>query len=137
MAFHQQYVRISTGRLPDNMKPWKNLKTTFQTANLEHAGILSKERHHTALVKLPKVVEHVKELLEEVGKAYAGRLVVEKLSVTGSKKKGDYSEENPPNGPSSPFQDLFRYPGNRGKQGEKKKGENSGHEHGNARKTED
>ena len=37
MAFHEEYVRNSTGRLPDNMKPWKKLKDTFKTANLEQA----------------------------------------------------------------------------------------------------
>ncbi len=36
-AFHEEYVNTSTSRLPDNMKPWKKLKDTFKTANLEQA----------------------------------------------------------------------------------------------------
>jgi ppGpp synthetase/RelA/SpoT-type nucleotidyltranferase len=36
-AFHEEYVGNSTGRLPDNMKPWKKLPDTFKTANLEQA----------------------------------------------------------------------------------------------------
>lgn len=35
---HEEYVRNSTNRLPENMKPWgKKLKKTFQTANREQA----------------------------------------------------------------------------------------------------
>lgn len=37
MAFHEEFVRNSTGRLPDNMKPWKKLQDTFRIANLEQA----------------------------------------------------------------------------------------------------
>jgi ppGpp synthetase/RelA/SpoT-type nucleotidyltranferase len=37
MAFHANYVSISSGRLPDNMKPWPNLKETFKKANIEQA----------------------------------------------------------------------------------------------------
>ena len=37
LAFHEEYVRNSTGRLPDNMKPWLKLKDTFKHANLEQA----------------------------------------------------------------------------------------------------
>jgi len=36
-AVHEEYVRNSQGRLPDNMKPWQNLKPTFKIANLEQA----------------------------------------------------------------------------------------------------
>lgn len=37
MAFHEEYVKNSTNRFPDNMKPWKSLKDTFKIANLEQA----------------------------------------------------------------------------------------------------
>ncbi len=38
MAFHEEYVKGSTNRLPDNMKPWgRKLKDTFKTANREQA----------------------------------------------------------------------------------------------------
>ncbi len=37
IAFHEEYVRNSTSRLPDNMKPWKKLKDTFKTASIEQA----------------------------------------------------------------------------------------------------
>lgn len=36
-AFHAEYVRNSTGKLPDNMKPWGILPDTYKTANLEQA----------------------------------------------------------------------------------------------------
>ncbi len=37
MAFHAEYVRGSAGKLPDPMKPWSKLETTYKTANLEQA----------------------------------------------------------------------------------------------------
>jgi ppGpp synthetase/RelA/SpoT-type nucleotidyltranferase len=37
MLFHADYVKNSTGRLPEPMKPWAKLKETFKTANREQA----------------------------------------------------------------------------------------------------
>jgi ppGpp synthetase/RelA/SpoT-type nucleotidyltranferase len=37
MAFHENYVAESSGRLPDNMRPWPKLGETFKTANREQA----------------------------------------------------------------------------------------------------
>ncbi len=37
-TFHQNYVANSTGRLPDNMKPWPDLPETFKQANRDQAG---------------------------------------------------------------------------------------------------
>ncbi len=37
-TFHQNYVANSTGRLPDNMKPWPILPETFKQANRDQAG---------------------------------------------------------------------------------------------------
>jgi hypothetical protein len=36
-AFHENYVANSSGRLPDNMKPWPKLPDTFKQANLDQA----------------------------------------------------------------------------------------------------
>jgi hypothetical protein len=36
-AFHKRYVDGSTGKLPENMRPWPKLDKTFQTANREQA----------------------------------------------------------------------------------------------------
>ncbi|MBN2452393.1 MAG: hypothetical protein JXR77_18550, partial [Lentisphaeria bacterium] len=36
-SFHEEFVRNSTNRLPDNMKPWPKLPPTFKIANLEQA----------------------------------------------------------------------------------------------------
>ncbi len=36
-AFHAEYVRGSSGKLPDPMKPWPDLPATYKTANLEQA----------------------------------------------------------------------------------------------------
>jgi ppGpp synthetase/RelA/SpoT-type nucleotidyltranferase len=37
-TFHQSYVANSTGRLPDNMKPWPKLPETFKQANRDQAS---------------------------------------------------------------------------------------------------
>lgn len=37
MAFHENYLAEGGGRLPDNMKPWHELKETFKRANMEQA----------------------------------------------------------------------------------------------------
>jgi len=36
-AFHENFVSISTGRLPENMKPWPKLQDTYQQANRDQA----------------------------------------------------------------------------------------------------
>jgi ppGpp synthetase/RelA/SpoT-type nucleotidyltranferase len=36
-SFHRQFVAGSTGRLPNNMRPWPKLADTFKKANLEQA----------------------------------------------------------------------------------------------------
>lgn len=36
-AFHKRYVDGSTGKLPENMRPWSMLDKTYQTANREQA----------------------------------------------------------------------------------------------------
>jgi len=36
-TFHENYVASSTGRLPDNMKPWERLNATYRQANQEQA----------------------------------------------------------------------------------------------------
>jgi hypothetical protein len=33
MAFHKNFVAVSTGRLPDNMRPWPKLRDTYKQAN--------------------------------------------------------------------------------------------------------
>ena len=38
MALHDEYIKISASRLPENMKPWQMLGDTFKTANREQAG---------------------------------------------------------------------------------------------------
>ena len=37
-SFHREYVKNSTSRLPENMKPWPKLKPTYRRANLEQAS---------------------------------------------------------------------------------------------------
>lgn len=37
MAFHAEFVSSSSGRLPENMKPWPELKETYRRANIEKA----------------------------------------------------------------------------------------------------
>lgn len=36
-AFHAHYISDNPGRLPENMRPWENLRETYKTANLEQA----------------------------------------------------------------------------------------------------
>jgi len=36
-AFHENFVSISTGRLPENMKPWPKLQDTYKQANRDQA----------------------------------------------------------------------------------------------------
>lgn len=59
MAFHDNYLANSSGRLPDNMKPWENLNETFRRANLEQArssvGILEAAGFEVLPVESPVV----------------------------------------------------------------------------------
>ena len=86
-AFHAEYVRTSTGRLPDNMKPWEELPDTYQSANLEQAkyAVQILEANGFAVRKVPNgkkprvFTGFTKQEIERMAEMEHGRWNVERL----------------------------------------------------------
>ncbi len=85
MAFHENYVGQSTGRLPDSMKPWPKLPDTFKTANLEQAkyAVQILEACGFEVVPAdtpdPHAVQFTDEEVEHMAELEHGRWNVERL----------------------------------------------------------
>ena len=84
IAVHEEYVRNSTGRLPDNMKPWKKLKPTFQTANLEQAKYSVQILEACGFIVRPSAnpqvdLEFTAEEIEKMAEMEHGRWNVDRL----------------------------------------------------------
>jgi ppGpp synthetase/RelA/SpoT-type nucleotidyltranferase len=85
VAFHEEYVRNSVGRLPDNMKPWKALKDTFKTANIEQArySVQILEacgfRVEPSAAPNPKAASFTDEEVERMAEMEHGRWNIERL----------------------------------------------------------
>jgi ppGpp synthetase/RelA/SpoT-type nucleotidyltranferase len=83
-AFHDQFVAGSAGRLPDNMKPWADLKDTYRRANTEQAGyavqILRACDFEVREVSSPSILEDVtNDEIERMAEMEHGRWIVERL----------------------------------------------------------
>jgi hypothetical protein len=83
-AFHERYVAGSTGRFPDNLKPWDKLDDTYKTANLEQAryavAILEACGFKVQPARSPKVyTAFTKQDIERMAELEHGRWNVERL----------------------------------------------------------
>jgi ppGpp synthetase/RelA/SpoT-type nucleotidyltranferase len=84
-AFHENYVAGSSGRLPDNMKPWERLKETFRRANRDQAGcsvgILNAAGFEVRHVDSPVVfADFTDEEVERMAELEHGRWNLDRLS---------------------------------------------------------
>jgi hypothetical protein len=84
-SFHEEYVRNSTGKLPEPMKPWTELAETYQIANREQAKyavqILEACGFEVAEEESPdpKSVAFTDEEVEQMARMEHGRWNVERL----------------------------------------------------------
>lgn len=83
-ALHADFVAASLGSLPDNMKPWPELKETYKRSNIEQARyavrILESRGFHVRQVTFPSIFQDFsKEDIEHMAEMEHGRWNVERL----------------------------------------------------------
>jgi ppGpp synthetase/RelA/SpoT-type nucleotidyltranferase len=84
MAFHENYIASSAGRLPDNMKPWPKLKETYKRANTEQARyavqILESSGFHVREAESPSLFQDFSDDdVERMAEMEHGRWNMERL----------------------------------------------------------
>lgn len=80
---HELRVRVELAKASDDPKEYEAAVTALRTGARACFEEMSKLRHETALAKLPLVIEHVTDTLEEVGKILIGAHHVDVIEELG------------------------------------------------------